>query len=176
LINHGGERCLVTIDGVDFLIYEPSPFDRKWYSHKFGSAGLRYELAIIIKMGMIAAITGPFECGRWPDIKIFRYKLKQMLTPGEKVVADRGYRGDTKILTPGDAISFDHYNAMNKARARHETVNGRIKTWGICKFVYRHDIKKHHLVVRGAAVIEMLKMQLGDGPFQVGDLEDPILL
>jgi len=124
---------------------------------------------------MIVALTGPFECGSWPDIKIFCYKLKGMLSVGEKVVADRGYRGDTRILVPGNAISIEHYNAMNTARARHETVNGRIKTWGICKNRFRHDIQKHHLCVRAVAVIEMVKMELGQGPFQVGDLEDLIL-
>ncbi len=31
------------VDGTDFKIYEPAPFNPKWWSHKLNCAGLRYE-------------------------------------------------------------------------------------------------------------------------------------
>ncbi len=45
LENHNNERALVTVtvDGVDFHIFEPVPIDSKWYSHKLNGPGLRYE-------------------------------------------------------------------------------------------------------------------------------------
>ena len=119
-----GERCLVTIDGVDFMIPEPTPWSSHWYSHKFNWPGLRYELAVAIKMVDIVAYNGPFECGRWPDIKIFRSRLKGMLRMSEKVVADRGYKGDRKVCLPDKYNNEEHKKAMNKARARHKTING----------------------------------------------------
>jgi hypothetical protein len=119
-----GEHCLVVIDGADFTIPEPTPFSTGWYSHKFDGAGIRYELATCIHTGNIVSFTGPFECGKWPDILIFRYKLKQWLGPGEKVVADRGYKGEHKIITPYYPLSEEHKNLMNRARARHETIIG----------------------------------------------------
>ena len=90
LEHHGLERCLVTVDGTDFRIPEPSPLDTQWYSHKFKGPGLQYEIAVCIRTGKIVSYNGPFECGRWPDLNIFRNKVKRMLPVGERVVADRG--------------------------------------------------------------------------------------
>ena len=77
---------------MDFLIHEPIPFDRKWYSHKFGKAGLRYEVGVSIQTGYIVWLNGPFKCGPWPDIKIARSNLIYQLDMNEMVVADHGYR------------------------------------------------------------------------------------
>jgi hypothetical protein len=74
----------VTVDGTDLQIYEPTPFSKKWYSHKFRAAGLRYEVAVCIQTGDIVWFHGPFPCGEWPDLKIFRDGLKKVLAPGEK--------------------------------------------------------------------------------------------
>ena len=41
-----GWSAKITIDGTDCEINEPSPFDRKWFSHKLRGAGLRYEIGI----------------------------------------------------------------------------------------------------------------------------------
>jgi hypothetical protein len=66
-----GERCLIIIDGVNFAIQGPKPFSAGWYSHKFSGLGIRYELASCIHTGDIVSFTGPFKCGKWPDILIF---------------------------------------------------------------------------------------------------------
>jgi len=168
------ERSLVTVDGVDFQIYEPSPFDSKWYSHKFGRSGLRYEIAVCIKTGKIVAFNGPFECGSWSDLKIFRSRLKSCLGKGETVVADKGYRGDPRVITPMTAKSAYHLQAMNAARARHETINGRLKTWNIMKQGYRHGKDKHHIAFRACLVLEQIKIECGHTPFQVSPLYDKI--
>jgi len=175
LVRDTGERCLVTIDGVDFQIPEPTPWSRKWWSHKFNGPGLRYEIAVCIKTGWIVAYNGPFQCGPWLDIKIFRSQLKQLLLPGEKVLADRGYRGDSRVCHPDTAEDDQHASAMNSARARHETINGRLKTWKSMKQVFRHSRVKHHLIFRAVLVIEQIKIQNGQTPFQVNDYVDPII-
>jgi hypothetical protein len=87
-------------------IYEPSPFSKDWYSHKFKAAGIRYEVAVCIQTGDIVWINGPFKCGKWPDVKIFRAELQQKLLPGEMVEADNGYRGSFAIRTPRDYVSL----------------------------------------------------------------------
>jgi len=46
-------RCFVSLDGTDFSIYEPTPFDAKWYSHKLNGPGLRYEIGICLRTGDI---------------------------------------------------------------------------------------------------------------------------
>ena len=80
---------------------------------------------------MMKSFTGPFECGTWPDLNIFRFYLKRQLMACERVVADKGYRGELNIITPDNAKDDEHKDRMNRARARHETVNGRIKNWKI---------------------------------------------
>ena len=63
-----GNDCLVSVDGTNFQIQE---YGRKFYSHKFRSSGLQYEITDSIVNGSIVWINGPYECGLWPDIKIF---------------------------------------------------------------------------------------------------------
>ena len=87
----------MTVNGVNFPIQEPWPFvqekNKQWYSHKFKSVGLQYEIGICNKTGDIVWLNGPFPCGSCPDLEIFCLGLKNKLGPGEKVIADRGYRG-----------------------------------------------------------------------------------
>jgi hypothetical protein len=71
---------------------EPWPWDRHYnpsvLSHKSQGAGYRYEMGVCIQTGDIVWVNGPFKCGDWPDINIFRCGLKGRLAPGEKVEAD----------------------------------------------------------------------------------------
>ena len=153
---------------------EPRPFNPDWKSHKLGGSGVAYEVATCIQTGDIVAFNGPFPAGKWPDINIFRNRLKLSLLSWEKVLADLGYRGDTKVITKLNATSTQQSYAMGCARDRHETVNRRIKTWGALKLPFRHDRHDHHLFFRSAVVIEQIKMENGNPPFQVSDYIDPI--
>jgi hypothetical protein len=47
------------VDGTDFKAQEPYPFNRKWMSHKYKGAALKYEVAISIFSGDIVWIYGP---------------------------------------------------------------------------------------------------------------------
>lgn len=163
----------MTVDGVDFPIQEPTPFSKKWWSHKFDGAGLRYEVAVTINTGDIVAFHGPFPCGSFPDLKIFRLGIKPLLGPGEKVIADRGYRGDTRTCTPDNHLNLKHRQAMKRARARHETINGRLKKWRILKDVFRHRILKHNYIFRCVLVIVQIEIENGNAPFQVTNYYDP---
>ena len=72
-----GNDCLVSVDGTDFEIQEPWPYhrlhSRMWFSHKFKGPGLRYEVGLSILGGEIVWIGGPYACGLWPDLKIFKH-------------------------------------------------------------------------------------------------------
>ncbi len=51
-------------------------------------------------------INGPFACGMYPYITIFRLCLKEKLRGGEMVEGDRGYRGEPmKIRLPFECLS-----------------------------------------------------------------------
>ena len=97
-----------------------------------------------------------------------------MLGLGEKVVADHGYRGDSCVVTPDNARDGRHFNAMNAARAQHETINGRLKMWGILSEMFRHGRDKHYIAFRSVLVLEQIKIENGHPPFQVGALGDQI--
>ena len=139
---HGKHTVRMSVDGTDFRIREPSPFSPSWYSHKFQGPGLRYEIGVGIFSGGIVWVNGPFPCGSWPDLKIAREALVHYLDQDEKVIADGGYRGDSHFLTP-TGINDDFSRVMAVIRARHETVNGRFKSFNVLACTFRHSLGKH---------------------------------
>lgn len=159
---------MVSVDGTDFEIHEPTPFSSGWYSHKFRGPGLRYEVALAISTGDIVHINGPFPCGNYPDITIFRSKLRGMLQDGEMVEADKGYRGEYyHVRMTVDYDGDDERRMKEKVLARHETVNRRFKQFGALKQVFRHDIGVHRVVFESVVVITQLNINNGDKLFQV---------
>ena len=83
----------MSVDGTDFKINQSQNFETKWFSHKFRGPGLRYEVAINIQTGNIIWSHGPFPPGADTDLAIFLQGLALKLEPGERVEADKGYRG-----------------------------------------------------------------------------------
>lgn len=114
---------------------EPKPFSSKWYSHKFRGPGIQYDLGICIKTGWIVSYNGLFECGAWPDLWMFKSKLKTKLLYCKMVVADHGYCGEPCIFHP-DWVTKKQKKAMGKAQAYHKTINVRINFWNILKHIF----------------------------------------
>ena len=161
----------MSVDGTDFMIYEPRPFSGMWLSHKFEKSGLRYEIGLCIQTGLIAWIHGPFPAGRWNDIKVFRYKLKHALPLGERVECDRGYRGEYyKIDLPYECIGNGRLQTRIKdlVRARHENLNRRFKQFGCLKQIFRHPIQKHVAVFSAIAAIVPISLENGHPLFDLG--------
>lgn len=146
-----GSTCKIVVDGTDFQILEPPktddsplPFDRKWFCHKTRRAGVRYEIASCIQTGDIVHVNGPFPCGQFPDSKIFKRRLQRKLQrEGEMAVADRGYRGLPECRLPDQYLTRSEKFAQDRARARHETINGRLKTFRCLSDCFRHDVSMH---------------------------------
>lgn len=153
----------MSIDGTDCRIQEPTPFDSKWYSHKFRGPGLRYEIGVSIDEGNIIWANGPFQCGSWPDVVIFRSQLKQRLLPDEKVLADRGY-GDAKCVyeIPGRGARYS-----SLLRARHETLNGRLKNFAILRGCFRHPLERHVDCFYAIVNLCQLTICTGDKLFEI---------
>lgn len=158
----------MTVDGTDFRIEQPTPFAKKWYSHKFKGPGLRYEVAVSIKGGDIVWTNGPFPCGSWPDISIFRAGLISKLRRREMVEADKGYRGQPdKVRTPDDYETVEERNQKSYARSRHETANKRFKQFKILKMTFRHELDVHQMVFRAVVVLTQLAIRNGEVLFAV---------
>ena len=131
------------------MINEPRPFEAKWYSHKFNGPGIRYEVGISIYRGWISWVSGPYPCGSWSDVSIFRRNLKKLLRVEEIAIADGGYR-DYKCVK-----NYHRFGNEKSAtfRARHETANGRLKKFNSVGGIVRYRIHKHGLIMHAVARI-----------------------
>ena len=114
-------------------------------------------------------IQWPYPAGKYTDIKIFNKVLRDLLKPGERVEADEGYPGHPgKIKCPGNNTNPAENRAMQgRVRARHETLKGRLKNWGILSQVFCHHIMMHGDVFRACVVVMQLTVENGEQQFKV---------
>ena len=146
-----------------------------WFSHKFKGPGLRYEVALSIRTGLIVWLNGPFPCGSFPDIKIFKNGLQGMLGQFERVEADAGYVGCDPLYAKTPKSIFgreDRKELQNRVRARQETVNKRFKQFGILNQRFRHDLTLHEIVFHSIAVLTQLSLLSGETLFDIPDYID----
>lgn len=155
----------VSVDGTDCPINEPTPFCTAWYSHKMHRAGLRYEVGVSIKKGHIVWVNGPFPCGTYPDISIFKSKMLLSITSGEKVVADSGYSHDS-CITP-TTVRASEKEMHSLIRARHETVNSRLKFFSSVNCTFRHNVSLHASVFHAVANLTALNITTSDPLFSL---------
>lgn len=158
-----GQKCFCSIDGVDFKIFEPTPFNRRWYSHKFRGPGLRYEIALNIRTGNIVWKHGGYPCGDFPDLKLAREAYVHSVDSGEITLADKGYKDKHFFLLPNVQNSGIHKLIMS----RHETVNKRIKQFGILRETFRHSLDKHPIVFHACTNLTQLMIENGEPLFSV---------
>ncbi len=127
-----------------------------------------------ILTGNLVWIQGLYRASKYTNIKIFNKVLRNFLEPGEWVEADEGYRGHLdNIKCPGnDANPAENRGMQGRARARRETLNGRLKNWRILSQVFRHHIITHGDVFRACAVVTQLTIKNDEPLFEVeyGDL------
>ena len=167
-----GNDCLMTIDGTDYRILQKGAARKgnAFGSFKYaGKSALRYKLGVDILAGNLIWVSGPYPAGKYTDIAIFNSVLANCLEPGERVEADNGYVGrPDKIKCPNNDCNPAENRVMQGiARSRHETLNGRLKAWGILGNVYRHDIREHGTVFYACAVITQLAVANGEPLFEV---------
>ena len=112
-----------------------------WYSHKINESGLRYEVAITIRKARILSFIGPWPAGSYPEITIFRSGIKKNLMEDEFCIAKDGYNDTRCIHPPGESC---HRNTVyHRIRARHETINKRLKHFSVLKQRFQHSIPFH---------------------------------
>jgi hypothetical protein len=146
---------------------EPWPFNPQWYSHKLNGPAVWYEIGVSIQTGWIVWANGPFPAGH-SDLKIARSRVIHLLAPGEKIVADGGYRdGFNRFESPtGERTLYE--KMKSNARARHETVNSRIRRWRALTDIFRHNVGTRHAQVFYAILnITQLQILFEEPLFQV---------
>lgn len=128
---------------------------------------MRYEVGVSIATGWIVWAHGPFPCGTWPDLKIARHGIQQQMAPGEKYVADGGYRdGQQFRLTPTGYNNLEQ-RKQSVVRARHETINARLKKRSALGNTFQHGLDKHKKVFASIANIVQVVIEEENPPFQV---------
>lgn len=163
---HIGPYTLYTsVDGTDCPINEQQPFNPKWYSHKFHGPGLRYEIGLSVETATIVWVNGPFECGSYPDNKIFKLDMKGALQNDEYVIADGGYT-DYKCIRNVMASSVST-KIHQQIRARHETVNERLKNFNVLRHIFRHDLSKHGLCFHAVSQIVAIAIDTTSPLFKI---------
>lgn len=170
--------CLVSVDGTDCHVLRQKGEPKSWNSHKFKGPGVRYEIAICILTGDIVWVMGPFPCGDWPDINIFRFALKHMLDDGERVEADDGYVGDdpVSVKVPGSMVHPQEDRMLcvrTIVRRRHETANKRIKQFKSVDVPFRHSVLFHGQCFSACTVLTQLVINNGVPLFPVEGYIDP---
>ena len=154
---------ILTVDGVHFRTHESrkKPSAKK-YSHKFHGPGLSYEIAIAIQEDRVLSIKGPEDASK-ADITTFRDSLLNEIPDGKKGIGDSGYRGEpTKISFHRPKHSKDMTNFINRARARHENFNARIKNYNILSNCFRSNEKaKHQMAFEAVCILIQYDMENG---------------
>lgn len=166
-------NCFISIDCVDCPIFEPWPFDRKWFSQKTNGPALKYEVAVCIKTGFIVWINGPFQASK-NDATVFKEGLSKVLAPDEAVEADNVYAikedcvASRQLKTAESAWTSKEKYSKSCVRARNERVNGKLKVFNVLTTYFRHTkprkemMIKHGICFTAIAVITQLKMEAGE--------------
>ena len=138
-----------SVNGIDFLIREQTPFDAKWWSHKYHRAALRYEIGISVNSGEVRWMFGPFPAGKYSDRRIYNLKMRHCLAENEKILGDLGYGGSSIVhnIIRNDVDG----NCAKRLRAYHENINGRMKQFNCLQQRCRHSVHKHHMCAFAAA-------------------------
>lgn len=157
------KNIFMSVYGTDCRVSEPQPFHTKWYSHKFNGPGLRYVLVMSIGTKNIVWINGPFPCGSFPDVRIFKAFLQQKLNDDETLIADRGYRNIKCVYeAPG------HDESISSAiRAIHKVVYRRLKQFCVLRCRFRHRFMIHPDCFHAVSVLTYIMIGKSDSMFYI---------
>jgi hypothetical protein len=144
------------------------------YSHKFNGAGVSYELGIAIYSSRLVWISGPFPASRH-DLTIFRggkpneprdpNALISKIPQGKKGIGDSAYTAEARengkmaVTLNEDSDVLKKFKA--RAKARHETFNGRLKAFQVLDIPFRHRQLLHGSVFEAACVAVQYDMDNG---------------
>ena len=102
---------------------------------------------------------------------IFEENVIDMLDEGERVEADSGYsKYDPRyVKSPANCIlrSYDAAKLSNRARARQEIINKRMKQWGCMRKVFHHDLLKHQKCFNAVIVLTQFAIDEGENLFPI---------
>ncbi|CAB9515385.1 unknown protein [Seminavis robusta] len=174
-LDTGDDIWVGSVDGTHIKSWEPThdkyPKDRTAFSFKHHFSGFNCEIALSLKESKIIWINGPFKAGT-NDIKMFTSEgglADKHRETGQRVIADHGYKGhDDVISRPNSLDSAKVSKFKNRARSRHEAVNGLLKHFKCTdSSSFRHGIEKFSICFEASAVVTQYQMELGEPLFEI---------
>ena len=136
-----------------------------------------FVISVAIRSSRIVWVNGPFPASRH-DLTTFRGGKKKeakdqsalqfKLKKGQRAVGDSGYQGEPdKITTVRDGHSAELKKWLSRVKARHETINTRLKFYKILEHRFRHGFKNHQMAMEAVCVAVQYDMEHGQALFEV---------
>jgi len=79
--------------------------------------------------------------------------------------ADNGYKDPKYFIYP--AAYPNTAQSQSRIRARHETVNKRLKQWNVLVHAFSHDISKHIRCCHAVVNVTQIMIQSGEKLFDI---------
>lgn len=163
-LSFGDTLVYSSFDGTDCPINEPRPFHTGWFSHKFNGPGLRYEVGFSVE-GHLVWFNGPFPCGSFPDLKIFKEGMAHDLDPTERGILDNGYKHN--LCVSKDGLTQSLKDIHRPIRARYETVNSRLKNSQVLHHPLGHLLDLHMYCFHAVAQVTAMLISTSDPLFTI---------
>ena len=166
------ETLVASVDGTQCQTNEPrDPNMRKNprnYSHKFHLPGRNHEIAIDLWQSRCVHCKVS-DRASVPDLTAFRQELRGKMAPGKRLIADKGYisfrNNEHDIIAfpnPLDTPAVKDFK--DRARARHETFNKRLKDFKCLKHSFTQGVDKQQACFFAAVVLTQYAIE-DTGPF-----------
>ena len=170
----GDDILAINVDGTHCWIQEPQhptlSMDSDYFSHKYGKAGLNYELEVSIFESRLVWMNGPFPAGS-NDMKVFKKPegLKAKLrVVGKRAIGDGGFSGHPKeINSPNAHDSLEVKTFKGRALKRHKKFNGYTKNFDCLKGRFRHSVDRFKCCFEAVCVICQYQMENGSPLYEV---------
>ena len=92
-----------------------------------------------------------------------RKGILNALPVGEKIIADKGYRGEhNKIITSTFLEGDPRNRELKRIMARHEGINKRLKDFKCLGSIWRHGWKMHIRAFYAVVTLTQIKFENGD--------------
>lgn len=173
-----------TIDDTDCMMWEKRAHfhlnvDKSYFSKKSNGAGLKYEIVMDITKAKCLSIVGPNKASEH-DMTVFCKSTKEKMKcmpKGKMLIADSIFKAGRKahqrdkvgmFSIPSSTDDAKLKRFKSRARARHESFNGRLKCFSCLAQSYRGtDEAKHGAAFRAIAIIVQYQMDLGSPIFEI---------
>lgn len=170
----GDTVWILTVDGTHVWVEEPKhpewSQDKDYYYHKYGKAGMMYELAMALSSSNLIWVKGPFPAGK-NDAYVFNVKgglNEKLLSIKKKSLGDKGYSGYRQTMSVFNA--HDSRNVKKfKSRALHrqEVFNNMTKRFKILRGPFRHGVDSFPSVFEAVCVLCQYQMENGEPLYDI---------